>query len=235
MKVSAVLLAAGSSRRAGGDVPKQFAQLHGRPMLLHSLEMLLELEAVGEAVVVIPPGTQAVAERLVAPYVGRKPIKVAEGGAKRQHSSRVGVMLTDPAVDIVLIHDAARPLASTALAERVIEAASRRGGAVPVLPVSDTVIEVAEGGNVARVLERDKLAACQTPQGFRAELIRLAHIDAQERGIEGFTDDGSLVQSCTGAVIETVPGERWNLKVTYAEDFIVAEALLESLGLYKAG
>jgi len=235
MKVSAVLLAAGSSRRAGGDVPKQFAELYGRPMLLYSIEMLLGLEAVGEAVVVIPPGAQALAERLVAPYGGRKPIKVAEGGPQRQHSSRVGVMLTDPGADIVLIHDAARPLASAALTERVIEAASRSGGAVPVLPVIDTVIEVGERGTVARVLERDKLAACQTPQGFRAELIRQAHTEAHARGMEGFTDDGSLVLRLAGSVIETVPGERWNLKVTYAEDFIVAEALLKSLRRSKAG
>ena len=235
MVVSAVLLAAGSSRRAGGRIPKQFAVLGGRPMMLYSLETLLGVEAVREAVVVIPAGRRSEAERAVADCGLPKAIKVVEGGAHRQHSSRIGVMVTDPEADVILIHDAARPLASASLVERVIEAAARSGGAVPVLPVSETVVEVGRGGVVADAVPRERLAACQTPQGFRAELIRKAHSEAHRRGLEGFTDDGTLVLRCTEGRIETVPGERWNLKVTYAEDFPLAEAVLKAIKRCRAG
>ena len=154
-------------------------------------------------IVVLPPGSGGV-----------------EGGATRSESVRNGLAAVPNDAEVIIVHDAARPLASAALFAAVVDAV-REGadGAIPVVPVTDTIKRV-DGGRVIATLDRDALVAVQTPQAFRAEVLRKAHAGGGEA-----TDDASLVESVGGTVV-VVPGDPANIKVTTAHDLRLAEALL---------
>jgi 2-C-methyl-D-erythritol 4-phosphate cytidylyltransferase len=198
-----ILVAAGSGRRFGGA--KQFRRLAGRRVV--DLAAATASACCDGVVVVMPPGSQ---EPLPPGVLG------AVGGETRSASVRAGLAEVPDAAQVVLVHDAARPLASAALFGRVV-AAVRAGAAaaVPVVEVVDSVRRVGAGP-----LDRSDLRAVQTPQGFDAAVLRRAHADGGEA-----TDDAALVED-VGGVVELVEGERENLKLTEAVDLVVAEALL---------
>ncbi|HSR69704.1 MAG TPA: 2-C-methyl-D-erythritol 4-phosphate cytidylyltransferase [Acidobacteriota bacterium] len=208
-----VLAAAGSGRRFGSEVPKQFLELRGRPLYLHSLETFLTY--CGCAVVVVPPDHVDQAEGEVKNLQGGERILVRPGGEQRQDSVRRGLEALPEDADLVLVHDAARPFCSSALIERVIESARLHGGCIPVLPLSDTVKEVEEG-QVVRTLERSRLRRVQTPQGFRRPILEEAVRRAAQDGFVG-TDEASLVERL-GRPVRTVEGEAANVKITWRED-----------------
>ncbi|MDE3086586.1 MAG: 2-C-methyl-D-erythritol 4-phosphate cytidylyltransferase, partial [Acidobacteriota bacterium] len=190
MSVWAVVVAGGTGDRFGG--PKQFARLGGRPVLAWALEAARP--AVDGVVLVVPAGRQA-------EVAGTGADAVVAGGPSRAASVRAGLAAVPADASVVVVHDGARPLASTALFRAVIEAV-RAGAdaAVPGLAVTDTVKEVA-GDAVVRSLDRQGLVAVQTPQAFRAEALRAAH------GAEGeATDDAALVERA-GGTVRVVPGE----------------------------
>ncbi|MDQ3147333.1 MAG: 2-C-methyl-D-erythritol 4-phosphate cytidylyltransferase [Actinomycetota bacterium] len=209
MSVWAVVVAAGSGTRYGGA--KQYERL-GRGRVI-DLAVAAAAAAGDGVVVVVPP------ERTADVLVGAD--AVVAGGSSRSASVRSGLAAVPDAAKIVVVHDAARPLASTALFEAVVGAV-RAGadGAVPGVAVVDTVKRIGPGGEVVETLERAELVAVQTPQAFRASVLRRAH-----RGEAEASDDAALVERDGGRVV-VVAGEAHNLKLTTPEDLATAEAWL---------
>lgn len=244
VRVAAVIVAGGSGRRIGGAL-KQFREIGGRPMLAWSCERFLAHPDIGPVAVVVPA---AVAADPPA-WLLRPGLRLAAGGATRRASVRAGLeelaeelgeagapaeeaqpdeRAGEPAV---LIHDAARPFVSTELVGRLARAA-RYGPVIPVLRLADTIKQVrpvGSGGVAERVvatLDRDRLRAAQTPQGFPFALIRRLHADAAAGGLEP-PDDADLCERA-GIEVRGSPGERLALKITHPEDLAVAEWLVAS-------
>jgi 2-C-methyl-D-erythritol 4-phosphate cytidylyltransferase len=210
-QVWAIVVAGGAGRRFGER--KQFALLAERPVVQWSVAACRP--AVTGVVLVIPPGADA------PPDHGAD--VVVDGGETRAASVRQGLSAVPDQADVIVVHDAARPLASAALFEAVIAPvlAGEVGGAIPGLPVSDTIKEVDGRMQVTATLDRSVLVAVQTPQAFEAALLRRAHAGATEA-----TDDAALVEAL-GATVRVVPGEPRNVKITTPADLRVAEHLLE--------
>ncbi len=203
-----VIVAAGSGTRFGGA--KQYLELAGARVVDLSVAVAAQ---VGDGVVVVVP-----AGDLEAESARLKVAAVVAGGESRAGSVRNGLAAVPGDVDIICVHDAARPLASPDIYERVVhEVRSGAAGAVPVVPVTDTIRNV-DGGAV----DRSTLQAVQTPQAFRAELLRMAHADAADA-----TDDASLVEAA-GYTVVAVEGHPRNIKITHPDDLAAAEAWLAS-------
>jgi len=206
---AALIVAAGQGARAGGTVPKQFAPLAGRPMIAHSYEALASHRAVDEVLVVIGEGQEEALETALGP------VRFVTGGATRRESVRNGLEALGE-VARVLIHDAARPLLSAAVVDRLLDALDADEGAVPGLPVSDTLVSAA-----GELIPRDGLLRVQTPQAFRYAAIREAHRAwPPEREA---TDDAQMVRAL-GRRVAVVPGDPMLEKVTHPADFAAAEA-----------
>ncbi|WJV47882.1 2-C-methyl-D-erythritol 4-phosphate cytidylyltransferase [Streptomyces flavofungini] len=231
LRTAAVIPAAGRGVRLGPGAPKALRALNGTPMLIHAVRAMAASRAVSLVVVVAPPDGAPEVKTLLADHAlpERTDFLVVPGGATRQESVQLGLDALPPGIDIVLVHDAARPLVPVDTVDGVIEAV--RDGApavVPALPVADTVKEVEPGtpGEPEPVLatpERARLRAVQTPQGFdRATLLR-AH-EAAVVG-EGATDCAGLVERL-GEPVVLVPGHEEAFKVTRPLDLVLAEAVL---------
>lgn len=218
-RVGLVVAAAGSGSRVGGPVPKQFLEFRGRPLYQASLLTLLPL--VDHAVVVVPAAEVERVSRELREFELPSGVMVIAGGQTRQDSVRRGLSHLGAGLDWILVHDAARPLVTRELAERVLEGARRWGACLPVLPVSDTVKEVAEG-KVVRTIPRETLALAQTPQGFAAGLLRRALAEAERRGAA--VTDESMLAEMVGEVA-VVDGEVSNVKVTRPADMACVERL----------
>lgn len=215
----AVIVAAGAGLRMGG-VDKGALEVAGRPMLRWAVDAMRAARSV-RRVVVVTAADRVAAIRSLA-WLGPD-VEVVAGGARRQESVAAGVRATD--APVVLVHDAARPLASPALADRVAEAAALHGAAIPVLTVPDSLKRV-EGGRIAGTLERTGVARAQTPQGARRALL-LPALDALAHGAETFGDEAEVLAR-RGIPVTTVPGEPAALKVTDPADLPVIEAFAAS-------
>jgi len=221
--VWAVVPAAGQGLRMGQK--KQALLLAGQPVLRWTLEVLEAAPTVHAVVVTVPVEDVADWQRRLAEC--SKVRAVLAGGAERQESVRLGLAVVPDEVEWVLVHDGVRPCVTVELVERVVGEASQHGAAIAALPVSET-IKRGVGGWVKETVERDGLWAVQTPQVFRAEVLREAHRRAVAEGIAG-TDDAVLVERL-GVPIRLVPGRPDNLKITRPEDLPLAEALLARRG-----
>jgi len=224
MNVIALIMAGGSGERFGAGAPKQMVLLNGRTMIAWSADVLARSPRVNGLVVVTPPGVDMALPDL-PPHAAAKVLAVVVGDATRQGSVSNGLRDLPRDATHVLIHDAARPCLSPGLRDRVLDALAEHDAVVPAVPVTDTLIREA-GARVDAILDRVHIAGVQTPQGFRAELIRRAHRVARERGFQS-SDDGSLVLALAEKVA-TVSGEPTNIKVTYREDLVIAEAILRN-------
>jgi 2-C-methyl-D-erythritol 4-phosphate cytidylyltransferase len=224
MSVVALLLAAGRGRRLGLGAPKAFVPLAGRPLVVHALEALL---AVPELDLVIPvlgaSELEVWADEIGAIRHNPRLARPVVGGEERQDSVRAGVAALPAGAGLVAVHDAARALVRPAAVSRVIAAARAEGAALLAAPVRDTIKRVA-GGSVAATPPRSECWAAQTPQVFRAELLREALAKAQAEAYLG-TDDAELVERL-GVGVRVVEGDPDNLKITHAEDLVLAEHLL---------
>jgi 2-C-methyl-D-erythritol 4-phosphate cytidylyltransferase / 2-C-methyl-D-erythritol 2,4-cyclodiphosphate synthase len=219
--IGVIIAAAGRGTRLGAAQPKPLLVLGGETLLARSLRLFLGYPGVlSIAAVVSDPALF----RAALGAVDRR-VRLVAGGAHRQDSVRAGLLALEP-TDLVLVHDAARPLADAALVGRVVEAASRLGAAVPCIPVPDTVKRVGASGQVEETVMRETLRLAQTPQGFRTEVLRRAHDEAARSGHVA-TDDVGLVEKL-GLPVAAVTGSRRNLKITSPGDLRVAEALLAS-------
>lgn len=215
--VAAIVLAGGGSSRMGG-VDKLWADLGGRPLIAHALRALAATPGVSAVIAVAPAARHAALAALLEGC--GVAVRCVEGGARRQDSVAAGIAAA-PEASWYLVHDGARPLATAALAARVLEAARAHGAAVPGVPLVDTVKRVDEEGRVIETLERAALRAVQTPQAFRGALLRRAHAEASADA----TDDAALVEHL-GAAVVVVAGEPANVKVTMPADLALLRALL---------
>ncbi len=227
--IATVVVAAGEGRRLGAAGPKALVLLAGRALFLHSLERLAGVPGLLEQVLVVPPGrADEVRSRWAADLDLLRVSRVVEGGARRQDSAAAGFRALSPRAEVVLIHDAARPLVRTSDAARVAEAAAREGAALLAVPLPDTLKREGPGRRVAETLDRRGLWCAQTPQGFRREVYAAALERAAKDGAEA-TDDATLVERAGGTVV-LVEGDPGNLKVTTGADLRAAEAVLASEG-----
>ena len=225
MRVNAVIVAAGEGRRMGGAA-KPLLKLAGREIILHTLERFAA-STVGKAIVVVSERERASFERLLAAAkLKRLEWVLQNGGARRQDSVARGLDALDRDCEIVVVHDAVRPLVPPALIDRCVAAAEKDGAAVAGLPVADTIKIVGADRRVISTPPRASLWEIQTPQAFRAALLREAHRRAEADKIEA-TDDAMLVERL-GEKVVVVEGERRNIKITTPEDLLIAEALLKS-------
>jgi 2-C-methyl-D-erythritol 4-phosphate cytidylyltransferase len=217
VSVAAVVPAAGRGVRLGPGGPKALRLLGGIPLLVHAVRALQAATLVGEVIVAAPPdAVDAVADLL------RRSAQVVAGGDERTDSVRASLAVLGPSVEVVLVHDAARPLAPPTLIDAV--AAAVIGGApavVPGVPVVDTVKEVDADGWVVRTPRRDILRAVQTPQGFRRDVLARAH----EQTGATVTDDAGLVEAL-GEPVLVIPGAADAFKITSPADMLLAEAVL---------
>ncbi len=232
--VAAVVVAAGRGERAGGDVPKQYRDIAGEPMIRPTLRAFLDHVQIDLVQPVINSGDEGIYRAATAGL--QKLSAPVAGGATRQGSVRAGLEALAPsAPELVLIHDAARPFVTGALIDRAIAAGKAAGAAVPGIVIADTVKAIDAAATVAETLDRGRLRIVQTPQAFAFDLIFDAHRRAAAAGLESFTDDAALAE-WAGHRVSVFDGEPDNVKVTTNEDFARAEVLqLASLSDVRTG
>ncbi|WP_221330571.1 2-C-methyl-D-erythritol 4-phosphate cytidylyltransferase [Actinoplanes sp. L3-i22] len=217
--VAVVVPAAGAGLRLGPGAPKALRLLEGEPLLVHAVRRLAAAPSVRIIVVAAPPADVDAVHALLAPVA---PVTVVAGGAERQESVAAALAVVPPEIAIVLVHDAARCLTPPSVTERV--AAAVRDGAdavIPVLPVVDTIKEVGADDIVLGTVDRSVLRAVQTPQGFRADVLRAAH----EAAASAHTDDAGAVEKL-GIPVRCVLGSDLALKITRPLDLAMATYLL---------
>jgi 2-C-methyl-D-erythritol 4-phosphate cytidylyltransferase len=221
MEVGAIIAAAGAGSRLGRG-SKALVQLNGRTTLARVVEFFLSLDEISRIVVVGPPARLQVARLEVDALRPRKPVKVCPGGESRQESVRAGLIAIG-SCDYVLVHDAARPMASAALVRRVLAAGIESGAAFPGLPPRDAVKRV-EGHRLAESLDRSQIVLAQTPQAFSYQVLLRAHFEAHDAGLVG--DDDAQLVAASGHTVTVIEGEPTNIKLTTREDLDVLEAVL---------
>ena len=227
-KTVALIVAAGQGSRAGGDVPKQYRTIAGKAVLAHAHEAIAGHGAIDAVFVVVADGQQHVARALLGDEV-----QVVAGADSRRGSVRAGLEAIDAAggADIVLIHDAARPFLPAAVVDRLLEALADSEGAIPTLPVADTLVRE-DGGTMADTVKRTQLHRVQTPQAFRFATILAAHRAWDEA--RDATDDAQILRA-SGHDVMLVQGDERLEKLTYRQDFARAEALLAPAYVTRVG
>jgi 2-C-methyl-D-erythritol 4-phosphate cytidylyltransferase len=218
---TAVIVAAGSPTRLGQD--KLMLPLGGVPVLARTLRAFEACTMVDEIIIVTREDRLMELASLRDTYGITKLTQVVVGGATRAGSSLAGVMAASKKATLIAIHDGARPLVTLELIEAVFRKAEQRQAAAPVLPLKDTVKE-RSGDMLVKTPPRESLAAVQTPQAFRAELIRAALTEAMEQKL-AITDDCSAVEAI-GLPVAAVDGEEENIKITTAIDVVIAEEII---------
>ena len=216
-RAAALIVAAGAGTRFGGA--KQFAAFGGRPLIEWSLDAFHAHPGIDEIVLVLPDARAKKIFRERFPKI----IEVVPGGERRQDSVAAGFDRLDPGTTgLVLVHDGARPLVTPEVIDRVLAAAKKKGAAVPIVSLEDTIKEFA-GDRVVRTLDRGRLGRAQTPQGFSYDILKRALALAAETKGTG-TDEAALVERM-GVEVAVVDGDPRNLKITTPLDLIFAEAI----------
>jgi len=231
--VGVVVVAAGAGVRAGPGEPKQFRPILGVPMLLRALRAFIGHPEVRQVIVTLPPG-----------YVERPPdwlgklrgerLGFVPGGAQRVDSVRAGLRVLPDDATIILIHDAARPFVSRETIDAVITRARAGVGAVAAVPTSDTLKEIGEGApratpRIARTVDRERIWRAQTPQGFPRQMLNAAYAQLGAASNGGAPSDDAEVCERAGFPVELIPDSPYNVKITTADDFRIAEALAREL------
>jgi 2-C-methyl-D-erythritol 4-phosphate cytidylyltransferase/2-C-methyl-D-erythritol 2,4-cyclodiphosphate synthase len=233
-RVAAVIVAAGRGYRAGGEIPKQYREIAGEPVIRPTVAAFLRHPDVHAVQTVIHPDDESFFGAATRGFENLLP--PVAGGATRQSSVRAGLeALHSQPPDFVLIHDAARPFLSSDLIKRAIKAAMASGAAVPAVPITDTVKQIDDQDMVAETLDRGRLRTVQTPQAFAYDLIVDFHRRAAAAGRDDFTDDAALAE-WAGHRVSVFAGEATNVKLTTNDDFVRAEALsMARLGDVRTG
>jgi 2-C-methyl-D-erythritol 4-phosphate cytidylyltransferase/2-C-methyl-D-erythritol 2,4-cyclodiphosphate synthase len=220
--VTAIIAAGGRGVRFGGAQPKQLSLLGGKPILQHSVEAFLNSGSVSDVIVALPD--ELAADPPVYLQSAAKPVQVVTGGPRRQDSVARGFARIPRETEIVVIHDAARPLVSGALIQRTIDAAASGGAAIAALRANDTVKRAGRDGIITATLPREAIFLAQTPQAFRVAVLRDALAVADDA-----TDEAALAEQA-GHHVRVVDGDPRNLKVTTPDDLAMAERLLSDRG-----
>ena len=225
MIAAALIPAAGRGRRMGCGVEKQFMRVAGKPLLAHTLACFEATSGIDGVVVVVPPGREAYcAEEIVAAEGFRKVTRIVAGGETRQRSVTAGFRCLGENVDVVVVHDGARPFVSPVLIQTSVDLAYQHGSAIVAIPESDTLKRVSVDGTVVETVDRRQLWRAQTPQAFQRSILACALAHAEEHDLEA-TDEASLVESLSWP-IHIVPGSMRNFKITTPDDLHIAEILL---------
>jgi 2-C-methyl-D-erythritol 4-phosphate cytidylyltransferase len=219
MKLYALIVAGGSGKRMGGALPKQYHELAGRPVLMHTLERFRAFSDDIELIAVLPENQLRFWNDLQKKYSFNLPHTLVKGGKARFFSVRNGLKFVDDN-SLVAIHDGVRPFVSTDTIRRCFEAAEKHGNAIPVMPPVDSLRMITEQGSIH--VNRMQFRQVQTPQVFRSELIKKAYMNEYT---PEFTDDATVLEN-SGSEINLVEGNRENIKITTPEDLIISTALL---------
>ncbi len=221
---SAVIAAGGSGTRMGGDIPKQFVQIGGIPIIVRTLLKFETCPDIDEIIIVARDSDIETVKRISAEYKITKLTHIVKGGATRQASVLNGINAA--LGKFVFIHDAARPFVTTEQISEVVNETHRFGAAALGVPVMDTLKTVKNDGMILETVDRENKYYIQTPQGFEIEMIRNAHRDAEKNGVS-VTDDCALAE-LFGASVKVVKGSPLNIKLTTPEDMVLAEGILNS-------
>ncbi|GMV49518.1 MAG: 2-C-methyl-D-erythritol 4-phosphate cytidylyltransferase [Nitrospirae bacterium] len=233
-RVVALVPAAGRGLRMGGRIPKQFLQLGGVPILVHSLRVLQASPTIHEIILAVPQAErQYCLDHVLAGGEFGKVTKVVAGGAQRQDSVRHALSEVGSDCEIVLVHDAVRPFLTEDMVRGVVAAAVEHGAAIIALPMRDTVKSVGSNGVIERTVDRGPLWLAQTPQAFRREWLAEAHRKGHLSGSQA-TDDAHLVE-LIGKPVVVVEGSGENIKVTRPEDLVIGEAILGARAVRRDG
>ena len=214
--VSVIFPAAGAGRRMGGERNKIFLEVGGESILLRTLKIFSKSERVKNLIVVVSENDFAEVERLLTAEKSLKSWQIVIGGSERQYSIAIGLKLLPEETEIVLVHDAARPLVSLEVIEKVIDAAEKFGGAIAAVPAKNTIKFIDAENFVKSTPPRSELVEVQTPQGFRKDILLRAYQKAEQENFLG-TDDASLVERL-GEKIFIVQSDYKNIKITTPED-----------------
>lgn len=219
-----IVVAGGKGLRMGGDIPKQFLPVNGRPVLMRTLERFREYDEDINIILVLPKAQQDYWRKLCTEYDFHIPHQIADGGATRFHSVQNGLkLIPDTAQGIVGVHDGVRPFVSTDVIRHCYEAARTCKAVIPVTPVVETLRHINADGSGDNVLRSD-YRLVQTPQTFDIQLLKQAN---KQQYRESFTDDASVVEGI-GQKVTMVEGNRENIKITTPFDLVIAEALCKS-------
>ncbi len=219
MKKIALVVAGGSGIRMGTSELKQFLEIAGKPVLIHTLTRFAQWDPSLQLFLVLPSSHRDYWEELCQTYNFRIPHTVVSGGDTRFQSVKNGLQAI-PEEGIVFIHDGVRPLVSPETLQRCYETAMKSGNAIPVVPVNESVRQIENKRNFP--VDRSSLVLIQTPQTFRIPLIKAAY---RQKYTAEFTDDASVLEK-SGEIIHLVEGNRENIKITWPEDLLIAESLL---------
>ncbi len=218
----AIIVAAGSGTRFGADVPKQFLEIGGKPVLIHTLERFEMCAAIDKIVLVLAESEIENFQKTLQRFYLRKLGKIITGGNTRAESVRNAINSLDKNVEIVAVHDGARPLVSSEEITQTIEKASEKGAACLVGKITDTIKQI-ENDKIIGTIDRESLRRAQTPQTFRIEILQKAFADGNFDA--SATDECFLVEKA-GFEIFITEGSTKNIKITTREDFALAEKLL---------
>ena len=222
MERYAILVAGGKGLRMGGDIPKQFLPIGGKPVLMHTIEVFRQAYPDIHIVLVLPAPQQDYWLKLCRDYDFAVPVQIADGGETRFHSVSNGLkLIPDDAVGLVGVHDGVRPFVAIETIRRCYEEAMDKGAVVPVISVVETLRQLRKDG-ASVTLPRDEYKLVQTPQTFRISLLKEAY---QQSFVPSFTDDASVVEAL-GKPVYLVEGNRENIKITTPADIRFVNGLL---------
>ncbi len=222
MNLYALIVAGGEGKRMGTAIPKQFLELNGKPVLMHSISRFREFDESIEIITVLPGNQLQYWAQLCKEYSFSIPVTLVMGGSTRYLSVKNGLRHVGEN-SLVAIHDGVRPLVSTQTIKRCFEAAKKFGNAVPVISPADSLRMISEKGSIQ--VDRKTIKIIQTPQVFASGLIKKAYLHKYKAD---FTDDASVLEE-SGESIHLVEGNRENIKITNPEDLVIAAALLHSV------
>ncbi len=219
---TAIIVAAGSGSRFGSAIPKQFADLCGKPVIIHTLERFEFCEAIDKIVLVL--SESGVEQLQISNFRSEitKLEKIVKGGSTRTESVRNGLVAVDPSTEIVAVHDGARPLVTSDEIARTVAKAAETGAACLVAEVTDTIKKVKDG-HIAGTIDRNTLRRALTPQAFRYDLLKSAFDDVDIN--DSVTDECYLVEKL-GVKISIVEGNANNIKITRSQDLLFAESVI---------
>jgi 2-C-methyl-D-erythritol 4-phosphate cytidylyltransferase len=222
MKLYALIVAGGSGKRMGSELPKQYLELAGKPVLMRTLERFKAFDESIELITVLPENQLLFWAELQKKYSFDIPHTIVKGGKARFYSVRNGLNFVD-VPGLVAIHDGVRPFVSIDTIKRCFQMAEKLGNAIPVIPPTDSMRMVTETGTVP--VNRLKVKIVQTPQVFNAEIIKKAY---RQDYLPEFTDDATVLEK-TGVKINLIEGNRENIKITTPEDLVISSALLPGI------
>lgn len=225
VRAAVVVPAAGAGRRMGGAF-KPFLDLLGEPLLARTLHPFLAIDEIEQIVIALPDAIASDPPSWLSALAPR--VELVGGGAERGDSVRHALVALSSSIDVVLVHDAARPLVTAGLIRRALAAAAQGRSVIAAMPVTDTIQEVDDAGRIVATPDRSRLRAAQTPQAFPRSVLVDAYAQAAAAGVVA-TDDAALVARC-GTVVEVIEGEAENLKVTTSADLERAATLLRQRG-----